>query len=133
MWLIMLVLTCIAVVYHTVILGALIDFEHDYVNPLDLCSQLSKKMDPVLIIEIAIGVLALGDLKRGWLILLIHVITIAVILQLKKRRIRMFDPLTIVRDIFKIKVRQSIFWVFDAISLVNVLVAMAWTYFGYNK
>lgn len=126
----MLVLTSIQIVSHITMITTLYSFEHDYVNPVDLCSYLNKKMDPVTIMEIAVGIIACGDFKRAWVLIILHIGSIGVIMNEKKKRTKMYDPLKVVRDITKIKVRQLIFFVIDAISLVVILVGTALTYFA---
>lgn len=128
-WFVILLLVGAGMVFQVMIISDLLDFEADCRNPLDLCCQLDSRVMPILVIEGVAAVLTLGDLRRSWALLIGRLAIILVTLKMRTRK-RFFDPMTIVRDMSKIKIRHAIFAGIGVISVVWTLLAMVFTLFS---
>ena len=107
----------------------LMDFESDHKNPLDLCYQLEKRVMPIIYIEGISALLCLTDVRNSWGVFLGRLAIIGVTLMMKKKTKRFFDPITIVRDMQKIKIRHVAFIVISVVSIVWILIGMMLTLF----
>lgn len=128
-WLVLLLLISAGMVFQVMIISDILDFEVDYTNTLDLCCQLDSRVLPLLAAEGVAAVLSLGDLRRAWPILIGRLAIIFVTLKMRTRK-RFFDPMTIVRDLKKIKIRHAVFTGIGIVSIVWCLIAMILTLFS---
>lgn len=123
-WLLLTLGSFVEMIYQTIIVNSLIDFEIDHVNPLDMCSQLEKKINPVMGICAGISLISLLDIGKTWLIIIAHLAIIGTIFYTKNvtRKNRVFDPMLIVRDMTKIKTRHIVFLVIELIAVIYCLI-----------
>ena len=123
-WILSLALDLGALVLHLVIVSHLVEFEVDHVNPLDLAYSLERYINPILVCEAAVALLSLSDLLFGLPLILGHAAVVAYIFYLKQKRSRIFDPMTIVRDIGPTKVRHVVCAIVCAFGLAWILVCV---------
>lgn len=107
-----------------IIVSHLIEFEVDHVNPLDLAYSLERWITPILTCEGAAGLLCLTHFLFGFPVALIHTIIIGYLLYIKKQKGRIFDPMTIVRDLSSTKLRHILCAAFSAMSMAWILIVV---------
>lgn len=122
LWILMIILLIVILTMHLLILNALIEFEVDHVNPIDLCTTLEKRVNPTLYIQGFFTFLTIWDIKRGWPLLIFNLLITIGMIYLKKTKKQIFDPMTIVRDMAQIEGRHIICIVVCAVSFVYTLV-----------
>ena len=123
-WTVGLIFDFLAVAFHLIIVSHLIEFEVDHVNPLDLAYSLERWITPILACEGAAGLLCLTHFLFGFPVALIHVIIIGYLLYIKKQKGRIFDPMTIVRDLSSTKLRHILCAAFSAMSMAWILIVV---------
>ena len=125
-WLVIVLADGAGMIYHILVITALLDFETDRTSPLDLCQDLEKTVVPMLTTDAACVLLSLGDVKRAWPIMLCHLgIILSMILARKRKQV--FVPTLIVRDLKKMKIRYLIFAIIGILTVVWSFVQMALT------
>lgn len=121
-WILMIILLVAILTMHLLILNALMEFEVDHVNPIDLCSTLEKRVNPVLALQSAFTFCSILDPKRGWPLFIFNFLITIAIIYLKRSKRQIYEPMTIVRDMSQIEGRHIVCIVVCAVSFVYTLV-----------
>ena len=125
-WIFIVIMSGISMAYHVILTTQIVDFQLDRTNPIDLCTVLEKRVVPLFIPQAVAAVLSLLVLPLGLPVLAVGVTAIVWLRRVLKRNVRMFDPMTIVRDADQIKIRHmvlailNIFVVFYGVVIVIV-------------
>lgn len=125
-WIFIVIMSGISMAYHVILTTQIVDFQLDRTNPIDLCTVLEKRVVPLFIPQAVAAVLSLLVLPLGLPVLAVGVTAIVWLRRVVKRNVRMFDPMTIVRDADQIKIRHmvlailNIFVVFYGVVIVIV-------------
>lgn len=120
---ILLLLIIIAVmILMMYIMTKLIDFEVDHVNPIDLCSTIEKLVKPFIILDSINVLITLIEIKTCWILFLMNGAILAQTVIMKQKKHRIFEPMTIVRDMSKTKGQIIIVLVVSSISFIIALV-----------
>lgn len=118
----MIILLVAILTMHLLILNALLEFEVDHVNPIDLCSTLEKRVNPILALQSAFTLCSIFDPKRGWPLFIFNLLITIAIIYLKRSKRQIYEPMTIVRDMNQIEGRHIVCIVVCAVSFVYTLV-----------
>lgn len=117
-WLLLIILIIIALILDILILSSLIDFEIDHVNPIDLCSTLEKKVNPIIVVHSAISITSVFIMSKAWPIFIVNAGIVSYIIYIRKSKNRLFEPMTIVRDMKQVKGRHIIFLVLNCLLFI---------------
>lgn len=105
-WVFQVLLAGVAMSYHIIITSLIVDSQIDKTNPIDLCVTLEKRVIPLIIPQAVSLVLAFATLPLGWPVVVISAGALLWLWKSTKRNVRVFDPMTIVRDAGPIKARH---------------------------
>lgn len=111
-WIFILLFIAALIFYHFSILQRLVNFQLDQTSPIQLCINLEQNVLPITICNCAVIFLSIFIFKSSWPIFLTFSLILLYSYHLKQRakskKSQIFDPVTIVRDIDKIKIRHVI-------------------------
>lgn len=103
------------------IIAKLVDFQSDHINPLDICTTLGKRVNPLLYLQIAICIVSLLQVRYGWIVCFIHIIIILSMIRRLRRNRRYFEPMIIVRDSAKYKLEHVLYMTGCVITCIIIL------------
>jgi len=121
-WLLILLICIALIVINFRIITTIIDFQIDHVNPIDVCTSLSKNIQPLFILLSSNIVLSILKLFKAWPLIIVNAGLLVFFYLNKKKRNRYFEPMTIVRDSDHIKNRHIVVLVLNAFSFIYALV-----------
>lgn len=125
-WIFILLFVIVLIFYHFSILQKLVNFQLDQTSPIELCINLEKNVLPITIANCAVIFLSIFIFKSAWPIFLSTLIILIYTYHLKKRakskKSQIFDPVTIVRDIDRIKIRHVFALAFALLIAIFCLV-----------
>jgi hypothetical protein len=133
LWLVWLLLNLSVVselIVQFVIVSALSEFQLSSAAPPDLCRQLNLCALPMVSLEGAVCLLAVLDFWRGWPLALLYGAVALFFINVMRRRRRIFEPLTIVRDMNATNLRHVLLTVLGCLALFYTLIRGVFVWFG---
>jgi hypothetical protein len=109
-------------IIHILIITQIVDFQIDHINPIDLCLSLEKRVMPFFYGQVGTIVVLLFLLRRSWPILIVQCGVLVYAISRKRKRSRVFDPITIVRESDQLKIRHGIAIGIQMISIIFGLI-----------
>jgi hypothetical protein len=97
-------------VFNVLITFQIVESEMTRVSPIDLCAALDWCVVPLIIAQSVTILCTVPVFSRAWPIAVIGIVMIARVYTVRRRQKRSgyFDPATIIRDCYRLKVRHGI-------------------------
>lgn len=127
LWAFLLLFCLVVAVYHGIVLTKLSNFYYYRTNPTDLCECLEQKVRPMVASQIAIVFLSVITLFSSLPILVPNALILVYMLRLRARAKggrRVFEPMTIVRDLDRVQKRHLTGFVASVLFSVYALVVL---------
>lgn len=112
----MVFLCCFVTIRHGMIGTRVVQFEINHVNPFVLCETVEGAMKGTLLAHALTVIVSLFAMKLAWPVFLAGILSLLWLVVVKRTQKRFFDPISIVRNTGKVKLRHGL------IALVHLLI-----------